>query len=77
MCTTWVMDTVFIANRMQELKLDRDALMRALDLSDSSVRNILRGLVPKQPVLMALAQVLKCKVDDLLLAARKPSAKAV
>lgn len=72
------MNTAFLVKRMQDLKLDRVKLTAALGISDSSVRHILRGLVPKQPVLMALSTVLKCKVDDLLLMPqREMSAKAV
>lgn len=60
------MDTEFITKRMLELKLDREALMAALGVSDSSVRNILRGLVPKRPVLKLLAQALGCTEEKLL-----------
>ena len=61
------MNRAFLAKRMQELGLDIPALAKLSGISAQTLQKVLRGYEPEFPRVVALAKVLQCEVDDLLI----------
>jgi transcriptional regulator with XRE-family HTH domain len=52
--------------KQRELELSLKELADKVGVSESLMRLILKGMIPTKSQLILLAQVLKCRIDDLV-----------
>ncbi len=60
------MRTAFMRKKQRELELSLKELADKVGVSESLMRLILKGMIPTKSQLILLAQVLKCRIDDLV-----------